>query len=369
MRPRPTAVWLEQPVARACSLQCGIRLVVALALRLRAGRRTNLALLLLLAAAVLTGCLAFAIGGSWVPWAVVTHGVAGLGLVALAPWKSAISARGLRRRRPGIALSFALVASVVVTIVTGIGHSTGLLVSLGIVSAMQLHVGAAVASMPLAVWHVLARKTMPHRTDISRRNLLRGGVLVGGAAAGYAAIEGLLTVGGFPGHARGSTGSYERGSFQPDEMPVTQWLNDAVPAVDTETWTLRVGDALGEREVGYEELVAHRSTVRAVLDCTGGWYAEQRWEGALLADLFAVAGHAASIEVSSQTGYVRRLPVEDAGVLLLATRVGGRTLSSGHGFPLRLVAPGRRGFWWVKWVDRVSLSETPWWWQPPFPLA
>jgi hypothetical protein len=342
---------------------------VAQAFRLRAGRRTNLALLLLLAVAVVTGCLAFAIGGSWVPWAVITHGVAGLGFVALAPWKSVISARGVRRRRPGIALSFALAASIVVTIVTGIGHSTGLLVSLGLVSAMQLHVGAAVASIPLALWHVLARKTVPHRTDVSRRNLLRGGVLVGGAAVGYVAIEGLSLVGGLPGGARRSTGSYERGSFQPDGMPVTQWLNDAVPAVVPQTWHLRVADVIGERDVGYEELVAHRSTVRAVLDCTGGWYAEQRWEGALLADLLAGADRAASIEVSSLTGYIRRLPVEDAGVLLLATRVGGQTLSSGHGFPLRLVAPGRRGFWWVKWVDRVALSETPWWWQPPFPLA
>lgn len=85
---------------RARGLQGSIRLVVALALRLRAGRRTNLALLLLLAAAVVTGSLAFAIGGSWVPWVVVTHGVVGLGFVALAPWKSVISARGLRHRRP-----------------------------------------------------------------------------------------------------------------------------------------------------------------------------------------------------------------------------------------------------------------------------
>jgi Oxidoreductase molybdopterin binding domain len=342
---------------------------VAPARRLRAGRRTNLALLLLLAAALVSGALAFAIGGSWVRWAVVAHGVAGLGIVALAPWKSAISSRGVRRHRPGITLSFALAASVVVTIVTGVGHSTGLLVSLGPVSSMQLHVAAAVASIPLAAWHALARKTVPHRTDVSRRNLLRGGVLLGGAAAGYVAAEGLVHVGGLPGHARRSTGSFERGSFQPVEMPVTQWLNDTIPAVDPETWTLRVVDAVGARDVGYEELLAHRSTVRAVLDCTGGWYAEQEWEGVLLSDLLTGDDRAASIEFSSLTGYVRRLPVEDADRLLLATKVGGWALSSGHGFPLRLVAPGRRGFWWVKWVDRVALSETPWWWQAPFPLA
>jgi DMSO/TMAO reductase YedYZ molybdopterin-dependent catalytic subunit len=53
----------------------------------------------------------------------------------------------------------------------------------------------------------------------------------------------------------------------------------------------------------------------------------------------------------------------------LATRVGGAPLAARHGFPLRLVAPGRRGFWWVKWVERIELQPTPWWWQPPFPLT
>jgi len=344
-------------------------LIVALALRLRAGRRTNLALLALLAAAAVTGAFSFAIGGSWVRWAVVTHGVAGLGIVALAPWKSAISARGVRRRRTGTFVSLGLAAAVIVTVVTGVGHATGLLISLGPVSAMQVHVAAALASMVIAVWHVRARRTVPRRTDVSRRNLLRSGVLLGGAAAGYVAVEGLVRVAALPGHARRSTGSYERGSFRPDAMPVTQWLNDPVPVVDLEGWTLGVTDADGERDVAYEELFAYRNAVRAVVDCTGGWYAEQEWEGVVLSDLLAADDRAASIEVLSLTGYARRLPVEDAGRLVLATRVGGRPLSAGHGFPLRLVAPGRRGFWWVKWVHRVSLSETPWWWQAPFPLA
>jgi DMSO/TMAO reductase YedYZ molybdopterin-dependent catalytic subunit len=55
--------------------------------------------------------------------------------------------------------------------------------------------------------------------------------------------------------------------------------------------------------------------------------------------------------------------------MLVATRAGERALSVGHGFPARLVAPGRRGFWWVKWVERIETSGTPWWWQSPFPLT
>jgi DMSO/TMAO reductase YedYZ molybdopterin-dependent catalytic subunit len=73
--------------------------------------------------------------------------------------------------------------------------------------------------------------------------------------------------------------------------------------------------------------------------------------------------------VASETGYVRRFPVGDARSMVLAARVGGRPLSAGHGFPARLVAPGRRGFWWVKWVERIETSSTPWWWQSPFPLT
>jgi DMSO/TMAO reductase YedYZ molybdopterin-dependent catalytic subunit len=75
-----------------------------------------------------------------------------------------------------------------------------------------------------------------------------------------------------------------------------------------------------------------------------------------------------SIVVSSVTGYARRLPAGDVADLVLATHMGGVPLTAGHGGPVRLVAPGRRGFWWVKWVDEVRVEAVPSWVQPPFPL-
>jgi DMSO/TMAO reductase YedYZ molybdopterin-dependent catalytic subunit len=54
--------------------------------------------------------------------------------------------------------------------------------------------------------------------------------------------------------------------------------------------------------------------------------------------------------------------------VLLATHVDGLALTDGHGGPARLVVPGRRGFWWVKWVVAVEPTDEPWWWQPPLPL-
>jgi DMSO/TMAO reductase YedYZ molybdopterin-dependent catalytic subunit len=336
----------------------------------RPGRRTNLALLGALALALGSGALAFALGSGWARWAVAAHGATGLALLLLSPWKSVIVRRGLvrPRPRPGRSAGIALAVLAVVVVATGLGHSTGLLRRLGPVSAMQVHVGAALLAAAAALWHVVARPQRPHRTDLGRRALLRAGALAAAAGLAWAGTEGLQRVARLPGRSRRFTGSYAAGSLDPAAMPVTQWLDDPVPEVDASGWRLRVRAAGRTREWSYAELAAFSDRVRATIDCTGGWYAEQDWEGAWLERLLPEgAAPAGSVAVTSVTGYGRRFP---AGArLLVATRVGGRPLAPGHGFPARIVAPGRRGFWWVKWLRSVELRPGPWWAQPPFPLT
>jgi DMSO/TMAO reductase YedYZ molybdopterin-dependent catalytic subunit len=116
------------------------------------------------------------------------------------------------------------------------------------------------------------------------------------------------------------------------------------------------------------ELASFADVIRATLDCTSGWYATQDWMGVRLDRLLGGAA-GRSVLVRSLTGYARRFPLGDATHLLLATQVGGVPLDAAHGAPVRLVAPGRRGFWWVKWVAEVRVDDVPWWWQPPFPLT
>ena len=65
------------------------------------------------------------------------------------------------------------------------------------------------------------------------------------------------------------------------------------------------------------------------------------------------------VRVISHTGYRLSFALADARRFLLATTVGDEQLSHEHGAPVRLVAPGRRGFEWVKWVVRIELHGGP----------
>jgi DMSO/TMAO reductase YedYZ molybdopterin-dependent catalytic subunit len=327
------------------------------------GARTNLALLGLLALAFVTGWLAFAFGTTPARWSLVVHAAGGFAILALLPWKSMIARRGLGRPRPGRWASVLLGVLVLVSLVAGLLHSTGWLVYLGSLTAMEFHVGAALAAVPLAIWHVVARHVRVRATDLSRRGVLRAGAVVAGAAVAYAASEVVIRASGMPGAARRFTGSYEAGSFEPALMPVSSWILDDIPRIDVRVWRLTAD----ERSWSYGELFAFDDRLTATLDCTGGFFSTQEWSGVRL-DRLIDRGRGLSIRVVSATGYDRRFPIQRASSLLLATRFGGQALDPGHGFPARLVVPDGRGFWWVKWVSAIEVEDLPHWWQPPFPL-
>lgn len=330
----------------------------------RAGRRTNVALLLLCCGAFLTGWLAFA-SGTPVKATLTTvgHGLFGIAVLALAPWKSMIITRSRTYRAKRVpAVAWALILLMLVCLASGLGQFLiGYQVVAGL-SPIQVHVGAALVAVPVFLGHVLRRRPQRlKRTDLQRRSLLRTGAFTLAAGVGYL---GLL---GAAGLTRGSAGRVSTGSgrIDPADMPATTWLLDRGPAVDAATHRV----AVAGRMIGMAELAARARPVLARLDCTSGWYAEATWTGAPLSDFITPEdlARARSIEITSVTGYTRRFGVAEAADLWLATGCEGRPLSPGTGAPVRLVAPQHRGFWWVKWVASVRLSDTSAWVQLPFP--
>lgn len=336
--------------------------------RLRtAGRRTNAALLAVLGLSLATGTVAYAVGSSPATILVtLAHAAVGLALVLLVPWKQAIARRGLRApAHAGRTSGLLLAGLLTVTVLAGVvQEAVGWTATP--VSPLQLHVVSALLAVPLVVRHLVTHWQPLRRVDASRRALLSTGVLAAGGLGAAVAVDALTRVLRLPGgHDRG-TGSTQRGSYVPQAMPVTQWFTDGVPALPVGPVRIVVDGLTTEVDPGvlpFEEL-------DAVLDCTGGWYAAQRWGGTRLDRLLPddLPGGARSVTVVSSTGYRRRFPLRDASRLLLASAAGGEPLSPGHGAPYRLVAPGRRGFWWVKWVVAVEVGDEPAWLQPPFPL-
>src|SRR5260370_12524651 len=118
-------------------------------LRSPAGRITNQTLLVALLLVFGTGVATVAIGSSSGRWAAIAHGIAGLVILLLIPWKSRVIRGGLRRARPTRWASLLLAALIVVTFVAGLGYATGLVRSIAGRPGVWGHIAVPLVLVPL----------------------------------------------------------------------------------------------------------------------------------------------------------------------------------------------------------------------------
>ena len=321
-------------------------------------RLANLALLAAVTTLLGSGIVAWLLPDTSAGALYLTHRVAGVTLVLALGWKYAIARRSLRRRGiggAGVWIGLATAALTIATVGLGLAWTAGL-VSFDrpfAYSALNLHVLAGLALGALVVAHVLARgESRPALVSLAgRRAALRGlGLLAVSLVASFALDRVAL--------AKRATGSRHAGSFTGNALPVTIWSLDSVPAIDVDRWRLRVVGAKARPiELSYADIAAlPRHEASVVLDCTGGWWSEQVWSGVSLLDVLARGGadrSATRVEIISITGHRWTFDRSEAERAMLATHVGGEALSAGHGYPLRLVVPGLRGFLWIKWVTEL----------------
>jgi DMSO/TMAO reductase YedYZ molybdopterin-dependent catalytic subunit len=340
-------------------------------------RAVNVAILLLLLIELATGLGSFLVGEPVWRWPFWLHRAGGLALVVLLIWKAGIASSSYRRRGFTVGTGLSTVFGVLFlgSLATGLLWATmGLpwVPVLGRWTVLSLHVAVSLVLIPLFVVHLGLRWPRPGRADLlGRRAVLR---MLGLLALGFVLWriqEALVAL--FEPSGRRFTGSREEASFAGNLHPFTNWLSDPIPRVDSRLWRLRIhGEIERESAFTYEQILALGGGVRqATLDCTGGWYTIQRWSGVPVAAMLEetqLNEGARSLVFRSTTGYARRFSLEEAGDLLLATHVENETLSAEHGFPLRLIAPGYRGYGWVKWISEVEVSRDPEWLEPPLPL-
>lgn len=329
-------------------------------------RQVDLSIAVLIVAAIGSGLASWATGDRWNGLLTLLHGVSGLTLTLLIPAKLTGSVRtGMRRGRASRWASILFGLVVVAALALGVSHATGIWFGVGTWSALWTHELLGFATLPFLLWHMWSRPRAARITDLDRRAALRLGAI---GTVGLGAWFAQRTIGGAVGLAGGSrraTGSHEVASHDPARMPRVIWLDDRRPAeTSAESWRLHIA---GER-VEVASLAAAAGPVEAVLDCTGGWYSEQVWDVVPLSSLIA-SPVGRSVVVRSVTGYARRFPITELESLYLAVGYEGEKLRSGHGAPVRLVAPGRRGPEWVKWVTEIEVDDKPGWFQAPLPLT
>src|SRR5262252_8586965 len=93
-------------------------------------RQANQALLIVLLVAFGIGVVTVAIGSPDGAWVAIGHGICGMAVVLLIPWKSRVVRGGLRRARLSRWVSLLLAALALFTLIAGLGYATGLVRSI-----------------------------------------------------------------------------------------------------------------------------------------------------------------------------------------------------------------------------------------------
>jgi DMSO/TMAO reductase YedYZ molybdopterin-dependent catalytic subunit len=328
-------------------------------------RGTDWGLALVVALLFATGMVSLFAASPGEAWVFAAHDILAFALAGLLVvkmrrvWRRLVSPSEWDRLvKPGVLATLFVAAA----LASGWVWSGGGRVSLAGITLLSWHLVLGWVLTAAVAVHAFVRRRRMRVADASdRRQLLAaaGGAL--GAVALWRLQRPVSALVGLRSAHRRFTGSYEAASFEGNAFPSTSWVADSPRQLDATRYRLDVTGLVEQPlELGLSDLDRAHDTLVATLDCTGGFYSTQRWRGIALGELIDRArpqGKAAHVRVISHTGYRWSFDIRTARQLLLATHVGGEALSHDHGAPVRLVAPGRRGFEWVKWVTRVELHE------------
>ncbi|QKJ19411.1 molybdopterin-dependent oxidoreductase [Microbacterium hominis] len=223
----------------------------------------------------------------------------------------------------------------------------------------------APARAPAATWPEQSppdpsRPTAPEET-LSRR----GALLAVGAAAGALT---LATVGqSFTPLGPLAVLAPRRPGIGPQGLPVNRTAAEAeVSATDASAdWRLSLVGRQRTLELSRRQLeTLPQAEIALPIACVEGWSQQAQWGGVRLRDLLRLIDEQdgpdltlssmqtrGAFSVTAMPGVYARHPDT-----LIALRLGGEPLHLDHGYPARVIAPGRPGVMQTKWLRRIEVD-------------
>ena len=163
--------------------------------------------------------------------------------------------------------------------------------------------------------------------------------------------------------------------YDPARLPPGQHLTEKWPVLhagevpdypELATWTFRVfGEVEQELELSWEQFneLPRAANVQDI-HCVTRWsHFDMQFEGVHWRELAALVRPKPSARFAiahSEHGYTANVPISflRAEHALLATHANGEPLAAEHGYPLRLVIPGKYFWKSAKWLRGIELRAT-----------
>lgn len=152
----------------------------------------------------------------------------------------------------------------------------------------------------------------------------------------------------------------------PNDLPVNRTARAAgvLATATAADWLLTVVGPDGTRTFSRAELVALGTTEADLpISCVEGWSQMATWKGVRMRDLLGSVraepgSHVRVTSLERHGGYrITEMGPEYAEdpTTLVALELNGEKLDLDHGFPARIIAPGRPGVLQTKWIEKIEV--------------
>jgi DMSO/TMAO reductase YedYZ molybdopterin-dependent catalytic subunit len=173
----------------------------------------------------------------------------------------------------------------------------------------------------------------------------------------------------------------EEAGYEPDRLPPGQYLTEkwpvlhagTVPNTDLATWDFRVfGEVESPLTLSWDEFTALPTReITTDIHCVTRWSRfDTSFKGVHWSELAKVVKPKPSarfVLAHAEQGFTANVPISfvEAEGALLVTHADGKSLTLEHGWPLRLVIPGKYFWKSAKWLRGIELSasDKPGFWE------